>query len=198
MLSSLVVVLSTLQSRQVTEDTFYSVARRPANESSSTATAGSTIEANVKIFFIDPTTAAQVPIIVSHVGVHEPSDYFGKFVRSPIRPQREHAVASKLDAPFNYTIGLGTGEVGENGVITGWDAASVGIRAGERRLVTILPADGYRSGGYPSYFNLGRRFPHVPEDATLVIDITCLEITCARDECREPLAWPPSLPMVRM
>lgn len=190
-------VLSTLQSVDVAAESYWSQLSRPTNESSPAARRGSVVTSTVVLFYIEPSTLGRVPFIDAHVGLHVPSDVFAKPWSTPIRPQPERALDAKLEAPFVYTVGLGVGEMGDLGVIHGWDAASVGIRAGERRLITVPPGDGYWSGGYPSYLDLGRRFPHVPKDATLVIDLQCIEVTCERDECHEPPLWPPPPPIVR-
>lgn len=190
--------LATLHTRELAElETYYSQLTRPLNESSLAAKIGSSVTARVVVFFIDGSTEERVPLIDVHVGRHSASDYWSTELRSPINPQPDWPVASKLDAPFVYTVGLGSGEVGEFGVVQGWDAASIGIRAGERRLITVPAAEGYWSTGYPSYLDLGRRFPRVPKDATLVVDLTCDEVACQRPECREPLPMPPPPPMIR-
>jgi hypothetical protein len=84
----------------------------------------------------------------------------------------------------NYTAWLSTGQqfdtsvgpgkspfsvqnVGQAGVITGWNLGLIGMKArGERRLI-IPPALGYGAGGYP---------PLIPGDETLIFDITVVSI----------------------
>ncbi len=63
--------------------------------------------------------------------------------------------------PFSFPVGGGT-------VIAGFDAASVGMKVGETRLVLIPPALGYGRAGSP---------PTIPANATLLFVLTLESIT---------------------
>ena len=62
------------------------------------------------------------------------------------------------------------------GVVAGLGNASLGMRVGERRWVSIPPAEGFWAGGFPSYGNLAHVFPSVPHNSTIVFDVQCIAI----------------------
>lgn len=70
---------------------------------------------------------------------------------------------SSLDTgrlPFKFTLG-------QNTVIQGWELGLLGMKAGEERKLTIPPELAYGAAGRP---------PVIPQNATLVFDITMLSI----------------------
>lgn len=62
--------------------------------------------------------------------------------------------------PFVFTLGAGQ-------VIAGWDKGIVGMKVGEKKTLTILPADGYGANGIPGT---------IPPNATLIFDVELLAI----------------------
>lgn len=61
-----------------------------------------------------------------------------------------------------FVVHLGLGEV-----IQGWDLGILGMKIGETRRLTIAPALAYGERGYPNV---------IPPNATLIFDVTLLEI----------------------
>ena len=62
--------------------------------------------------------------------------------------------------PFPYTLG-------QNQVIQGWELGLLGMKTGEERKLTIPPELAYGAAGRP---------PVIPQNATLIFDITMLSI----------------------
>lgn len=62
--------------------------------------------------------------------------------------------------PFDFTLGQGQ-------VIKGWDPGLVGIKKGERRIMTIAPGIAYGAEG---------RGPSMPGNMVLIFDIECVDI----------------------
>ncbi|MFA5932382.1 MAG: FKBP-type peptidyl-prolyl cis-trans isomerase [Candidatus Paceibacterota bacterium] len=62
--------------------------------------------------------------------------------------------------PFIFTLGAGQ-------VIAGWDKGIVGMKVGEKKTLTILPADGYGTAGAGGV---------IPPNATLIFDVELLAI----------------------
>ena len=62
--------------------------------------------------------------------------------------------------PFIFTLGAGQ-------VIAGWDKGIVGMKVGEKKTLTILPADGYGAAGAGGV---------IPPNATLIFDVELLAI----------------------
>lgn len=62
--------------------------------------------------------------------------------------------------PFSFPLGAGM-------VIRGWDEGVLGMKVGEKVLLTIPPELGYGDAGFP---------PVIPERATLVFEIELLRI----------------------
>lgn len=60
------------------------------------------------------------------------------------------------------SVGIGVGEV-----IRGWDIGVLGMKVGEKRILTIPPEKGYGRHGSP---------PVIPGNAVLVFDVECLAI----------------------
>ena len=62
--------------------------------------------------------------------------------------------------PFIFTLGAGQ-------VIPGWDKGIVGMKVGEKKTLTILPADAYGANGVPGT---------IPPNSTLIFDVELLAI----------------------
>ncbi len=73
---------------------------------------------------------------------------------------------SNVDPKFNHVqpfiFSLGAGQV-----IAGWDKGIVGMKVGEKKTLTILPADGYGAAGAGGI---------IPPNATLIFDVELLAI----------------------
>ena len=67
-----------------------------------------------------------------------------------------------FDSDENFRFDVGGGEV-----IKGWDQGVIGMRPGEQRRLTIPPKLAYGKRGSA---------PDIPPDATLVFDITVVQI----------------------
>jgi peptidylprolyl isomerase/FKBP-type peptidyl-prolyl cis-trans isomerase FkpA len=70
--------------------------------------------------------------------------------------------ASKKHPPGYFSFKLGAGMV-----IQGWDEGVPGMKVGGERKLTIPPALGYGSAGYP---------PTIPPNSTLIFDIKLLGV----------------------
>jgi FKBP-type peptidyl-prolyl cis-trans isomerase len=62
--------------------------------------------------------------------------------------------------PFDFTLGAGR-------VIPGWDKGIVGMKVGEKKTLTISPADAYGATGVGGV---------IPPNATLIFDVELLAI----------------------
>ncbi len=62
--------------------------------------------------------------------------------------------------PFIFTLGA-------HQVIPGWDKGIVGMKVGEKKTLTILPADAYGANGVPGV---------IPGNATLIFDVELISI----------------------
>lgn len=62
--------------------------------------------------------------------------------------------------PFVFTLGAGQ-------VIAGWDKGIVGMKAGEKKTLTLAPADAYGASGVPGV---------IPPNATLIFEVELLAI----------------------
>lgn len=61
--------------------------------------------------------------------------------------------------PFSFTLGAGD-------VIAGWDKGIVGMKVGEKKMLTIPPEDGYGAMGVGL----------IPPNSTLIFDVELVEI----------------------
>lgn len=77
----------------------------------------------------------------------------GTVFDSNVDPKFQHV------EPFEFTLGAGE-------VIAGWDKGIVGMKVGEKKTLTILPADGYGSRGQGP----------IPPNSTLIFDVELLAI----------------------
>jgi FK506-binding nuclear protein len=75
--------------------------------------------------------------------------------------QKNGKVFDSSDKPFSFRLGVGE-------VIRGWDIGIVGMRVGEKRVLTIPPEKGYGRAGAG---------PKIPPNATLVFDVTCIDVS---------------------
>ncbi len=78
----------------------------------------------------------------------------GTVFDSNVDPKFQHV------EPFVFTLGAGQ-------VIPGWDKGIVGMKVGEKKTLTIAPADGYGANGVPGT---------IPPNSTLVFDVQLLAI----------------------
>jgi len=78
----------------------------------------------------------------------------GTVFDSNVDPKFQHV------EPFIFTLGAGQ-------VIAGWDKGIVGMKVGEKKTLTIAPADGYGAGGIPGV---------IPPNATLIFDVELVAI----------------------
>lgn len=78
----------------------------------------------------------------------------GKVFDSNVDPKFNHV------EPFDFTLGAGK-------VIPGWDKGIVGMKVGEKKTLTILPADAYGAAGVGGV---------IPPNATLIFDVELLAI----------------------
>jgi len=62
--------------------------------------------------------------------------------------------------PFVFTLGTGQ-------VIPGWDKGIVGMKVGEKKTLTIAPADAYGASGVPGV---------IPPNSTLIFDVELVSI----------------------
>lgn len=78
----------------------------------------------------------------------------GTVFDSNIDPKFQHV------EPFEFNLGAGQ-------VIAGWDKGIVGMKVGEKKTLTIPPADAYGAGGIPGV---------IPPNSTLIFDVELLSI----------------------
>lgn len=67
--------------------------------------------------------------------------------------------------PFSFKLGSGM-------VIAGWEKGILGMHVGEKKTLTIAPADGYGANGVPN----GRGGYVIPPNATLVFDVELVDV----------------------
>lgn len=77
----------------------------------------------------------------------------GTVFDSNVDPKFQHV------EPFIFTLGAGQ-------VISGWDKGIVGMKVGEKKTLTIPPADGYGASGQGP----------IPPNSTLIFDVELLGI----------------------
>ncbi len=78
----------------------------------------------------------------------------GTVFDSNVDPKFQHT------EPFEFSLGAGQ-------VIAGWDKGIVGMKVGEKKILTIPPADAYGANGIPGV---------IPPNSTLVFDVELLAI----------------------
>ena len=78
----------------------------------------------------------------------------GTVFDSNVDPKFQHT------EPFEFNLGAGQ-------VIAGWDKGIVGMKVGEKKTLTIPPADAYGANGIPGV---------IPPNSTLVFDVELLAI----------------------
>lgn len=78
----------------------------------------------------------------------------GTVFDSNVDPKFQHV------EPFIFNLGQGQ-------VIPGWDKGIVGMKAGEKKTLTIAPEDAYGANGVPGV---------IPPNATLIFDVELLAI----------------------
>ena len=78
----------------------------------------------------------------------------GTVFDSNVDPKFKHVT------PFVFTLGAGQ-------VIPGWDKGIVGMKVGEKKTLTIAPADAYGANGVPGA---------IPPNSTLIFDVELLAI----------------------
>ncbi len=67
--------------------------------------------------------------------------------------------------PFSFQLGSGM-------VIAGWEKGILGMKVGEKKTLTIPPADGYGESGAPD----GRGGYVIPPNSTLIFDVELVDI----------------------
>jgi FKBP-type peptidyl-prolyl cis-trans isomerase len=67
--------------------------------------------------------------------------------------------------PFAFVLGEGS-------VIPGWEKGILGMKVGEKKTLTIAPADGYGANGVPDQ----RGGYVIPPNATLVFDVELVDV----------------------
>lgn len=78
----------------------------------------------------------------------------GTVFDSNVDPKFQHV------EPFVFTLGAGQ-------VIAGWDKGIVGMKVGEKKTLTLAPADAYGASGVPGV---------IPPNATLIFEVELLAI----------------------
>ncbi len=78
----------------------------------------------------------------------------GTVFDSNVDPKFQHVT------PFEFTLGAGQ-------VIPGWDKGIAGMKVGEKKTLTIAPADAYGANGVPGV---------IPPNSTLIFDVELLAI----------------------
>lgn len=78
----------------------------------------------------------------------------GMVFDSNVDPKFQHV------EPFIFTLGAGR-------VITGWDKGIVGMKVGEKKTLTIAPADAYGPAGVPGV---------IPPNSTLIFEVELVSI----------------------
>lgn len=108
---------------------------------------------------IDNTANNTIPAVeVAKTGDTVAMNYTGRLVNgtvfdSNVDPKFNHV------QPFVFTLGAGQ-------VIAGWDKGIVGMKVGEKKTLTIPPADGYGAAGQGP----------IPPNSTLIFDVELLAI----------------------
>lgn len=111
-----------------------------------------------------PTDSNEVSEVVSTVEVAKTGDtvsmnYTGRLENGTV-------FDSNVDPKFNHVqpfiFNLGAGQV-----IAGWDKGIVGMKVGEKKTLTIPPADAYGANGVPGA---------IPPNATLIFDVELVSI----------------------
>lgn len=106
---------------------------------------------------VNPTPTS--PVEVAKKGDTVAMNYTGRLENgtvfdSNVDPKFNHV------QPFIFILGAGQ-------VIAGWDKGIVGMKVGEKKTLTILPADGYGAAGAGGI---------IPPNATLIFDVELLGI----------------------
>ena len=123
---------------------------KPLHEAAAAAAAGDVVASKVEIKEVSPGKGPEAKE-GDTVSVH----YTGKLTDG-----KEFDSSKKSGKPLDFVIG-------QHRVIKGWEQGITGMKAGQKRTLTIPPDLAYGPRGYP---------PVIPANATLVFDVELVKI----------------------